>query len=326
MTAGPAPTCGPGAAASVVCIEPRTRRTKMIASTFERTLERVTAGGNLTAEEITELAASHDILSLGMLADVVRRRLHAARVTYLRVASWSLDRAPGDAVSPAAREIRITGAPDTLAAAVTATRAAKAAAGERTVAGFSWLDVERIASTAGITSSRVLADLQAAGLDALAEIPLDAVADIGVVVEQATSSGLHQLRLTVENAPASQRTALWLQVAALQQQCDGIQTINPLPTVLHAFQPTTGYDDVKAVAMARLAAPNVPSIQVDWLRYGPKLAQVALTFGADDFDGVTASDESPDGRRRAPLEEVRRGIEAAGLSPVERDGRFQVVS
>ena len=120
--------------------------------------------------------------------------------------------------------------------------------------------------------------------------------------------------------------ALWLQAAALRRQYDQIQSINPLPTILHAFQPTTGYDDVKAVALARLAAPNVPSIQIDWLRYGPKLAQVALTFGADDLDNVTASDEAPDGRRRAPLEEVRRGIEAAGFLPMERDGHFRVMS
>jgi aminodeoxyfutalosine synthase len=298
----------------------------MITSTLERALERVGAGDNLTTDEITALAASHDILSLGMLADVVRRRLHATRVTFLRVATWSLDRASGEAVPTAAREIRITGVPLTLAAAVAATQAAKAAAGERPVAGFSWLDVERMASNAGITPPQVLGDLRAAGLYGLAEIAVDSVADIDAVIKQATSAGLDQLRLTVEKAPASQRTALWLQVAALQHQYECIHTINPLPTVLQPFQPTTGYDDVKAVAIARLAAPNVPSVQIDWLRYGPKLAQVALTFGADDFDGVTASDEAPDGRRRAPLEEVRRGIEAAGLSPVERDGRFQVMS
>jgi 2-iminoacetate synthase ThiH len=46
------------------------------------------------------------------------------------------------------------------------------------------------------------------------------------------------------------------------------------------------------VAIARLAAPEVPTVQVDWLRYGPKLAQVALTFGCDDLDGVAASDEA----------------------------------
>jgi aminodeoxyfutalosine synthase len=96
--------------------------------------------------------------------------------------------------------------------------------------------------------------------------------------------------------------------------------------MLQAYRPTTGYADVKAVAIARLAAPEIPSIQVDWSRYGPKLAQVALTFGADDLDAVTASDDAPDGRRRAPIEDVRRNIEAAGFQPEERDGWFRLSS
>jgi 2-iminoacetate synthase ThiH len=49
---------------------------------------------------------------------------------------------------------------------------------------------------------------------------------------------------------------------------------------------------------------------------------VALTVGADDVDGVSAEDETHEGRRRAPLEEIRRNIIAAGLEPVERNGRF----
>jgi aminodeoxyfutalosine synthase len=294
--------------------------------TFDHLLDRVSTGDNLVVEEITELAATHDILSLGMLADVTRRRLHGTQVTYLRVERWALDRLPGDAISAVAREIRVTGAPETLSAAVSAVQTAKAAAGDRSVAGLSWPDIERLASNGSIPRHHVLADLHAAGLDTLGEIPLDVVADIEATIEELARAGFEQLRLTIEKAPASQRTPLWLRAAALRQQYGQIQSLNPLPTVLHAFQPTTGYDDVKAVALARLAAPNVPSIQIDWLRYGPKLAQVALTFGADDLDSVTASDEAPDGRRRAPLEEVRRGIEAAGFVPIERDGRFRVMS
>jgi len=105
----------------------------------------------------------------------------------------------------------------------------------------------------------------------------------------------------------------------------GIAVVNPLPMAMAAFRPTTGYEDVKMVAIARLAMPDVPHIQVDWQRYGPKLAQVALTFGADDVDGVSASEEAPEGRRRAPLEEIRRNIQAAGFDATERDGRFRVV-
>lgn len=298
----------------------------MTTSTFDRLLDRVSEGNILTGDEIAELAAAHDILSLGALADVVRRRLHGSKVTYLRVASWPCDRSFADAVTSAAREVRITGVPHTLDAALSATQSAKAVAGNRTVAGFSWADVERLAAREGVTLPRALADLRAAGLDALAEFPLDAVSSIDMAIDTATCAGFERLRVTIEKARAAERTSLLLQAETLQRRFGSIHAINPLPTVLNALQPTTGYEDVKAVAIARLAAPDVASVQVDWSRYGPKLAQVALIFGADDLEGVTASDEAPDGRRRAPLEEVRRSIEAAGFSPVERDGRFQVVS
>jgi 2-iminoacetate synthase ThiH len=70
----------------------------------------------------------------------------------------------------------------------------------------------------------------------------------------------------------------------------------------------------------------VPSIQVDWALYGPKLAQVALTVGADDVDAVSPIDDMSEGPRRAPLEEIRRNIRAAGLEPVERNGRFEALA
>jgi 2-iminoacetate synthase ThiH len=65
-------------------------------------------------------------------------------------------------------------------------------------------------------------------------------------------------------------------------------------------------------------------VQVDWALYGPKLAQVALTFGADDVDSVSAVDDMTLGRRRAPLEEIRRNIVAASGEPAERDGLFRL--
>ena len=79
------------------------------------------------------------------------------------------------------------------------------------------------------------------------------------------------------------------------------------------------------MALARLLVANIPSIQVDWQLYGPKLAQVALTVGADDVDAVSAEDDQSEGRRRAPLEEIRRNIKAASQEPVERNGRFDPI-
>ena len=298
----------------------------MTAIPFERLMDQVDAGEPLTAEQIAAVAVAHDVLSLGMLADAVRRRLHGRTVTYLRVAACPSEGSFADAVPPAAREIRITGAPESLDTAIATVRSAKAIAGDRTVSAFSWGVVEQLASRADLDAPRVLADLRSAGLDALAELPIDATENLDAAVEALTRAGFERLRLTVRTAPGEARAPLMLRAAALQDRWGSVGVINPLPTVLNAFRPTTGYDDVRAVAVARLAAPTIPTVQVDWLRYGPKLAQVALTFGADDLDGVASSDEAPDGRRRAPLEEVRRSIESAGYDPAERDGRFRVVS
>jgi aminodeoxyfutalosine synthase len=293
------------------------------ASMFDTMLERVNAGDRLGAEELELLAGTPDILQVGMLADAVHRSLHATRVTYLRVALCPYDKPFTDAVSLAAREVRVTGKPESLDVAVTAIEAARALAGERAVSAFSWLDIERLAGADAAKGA--LQQLRAAGLDALAEFPLDRVTDPTVALEAILSAGYTHVRLTIEKTPADARAKLFIKAAALQDTYPAIQSINPLPTILDSLRPTTGYEDVKSVALARLAAPNIPDVQVDWLRYGPKLAQVALTFGANDLDNVQASDEAPDGRRRAPLEEVRRNIQAAGFEPAERDGRFVLI-
>jgi aminodeoxyfutalosine synthase len=116
------------------------------------------------------------------------------------------------------------------------------------------------------------------------------------------------------------------QVADLQRAVAVIRAFAPLPRRINPAAPTTGFDDVKRIALARIVVDNIPSIQVDWSLYGPKLAQVALTVGADDVDAVSPDDDTSEGRRRAPLEEIRRNIRAAGLDPVERNGRFDVIA
>ena len=291
----------------------------MTTSVFDSYIDRLAAGERLSPDEVRELARTPDILPLGMLADALRKRLHGSRVTFLRVALCAFDQSIADAVPPAARELRLTGSPQTLDEAVGAVQAARSVAGLRTVSAFTWSDAERWREADG---QGVLKKLHDAGLDAIAELPLDKIGDPHTALKALSARGFTQVRLSIANSPAAERTDLLLRAAELQEEFGCIQALDPLPSKLAAYRPTTGYDDVKMVAIARLAAPNIPSIQVDWQRYGPKLAQVALTFGADDIYGVSPSDEAPDGRRRAPLEEIRRNIEAAGFEPVERDGRF----
>jgi 2-iminoacetate synthase ThiH len=287
---------------------------------FDVYMDRINRGERLTADEIRELSVTPDILSLGMLADTVRQRLHESRATFLRVAEIAFDNQAPLSQLAAAREIRLTGSPAAFDAGIAAVEAARGAAGDRRVSAFSWADIERWSAAA--STRQVLARLKQAGLDAIVDLPLDAIDNSHDAVESLKDSGFNQLRLTVGKAPADARTALLIRASELQERSGAIQSLNPLPMSVSTFRPTTGYEDVKMVAIARLAAPNVASIQVDWPRYGPKLAQVALTFGADDVDGVSASDEAPEGRRRAARAEIERNIQAAGLIPVERDGWF----
>jgi hypothetical protein len=294
------------------------------ATMFEQQMQRIAAGEPLAAEDIHELAGTPDILPLGMFADAARRRINNTAVTFVRVFSVAVDEAAGAAVPDAAGEISITGTPATLAAATAAAAAARSAARGRRVSGYSWHDVARLALDEKSGTPQVLSALRAAGLDAIGELSIDSMPAEGEAVAELLAAGFDRLTLTVDKATPAERTALLLRAAGWQQRFGGIRALNPLPVVLNAFRPTTGYEDVKMVAVARLAAPGIQSIQVDWRRYGPKLAQVALTFGCDDLYGVSASDDATEGRRRAPLEDIRRNIVAAGFTAVERDGAFAV--
>jgi aminodeoxyfutalosine synthase len=278
----------------------------------------------VSERELTSLAATHDIISLGMLADDVRRQRHHTTTTFVRVAEVASEPGSPIDIPAAAGEVRIIGTPATRSAALERVRDVSAAASATPLSAWSLADLESLVAREGITLRALLEELRAAGLDLVAAAPIDLLRDARHAIEEVNISGLALARLTVEKAPAADPMPLLRAVADLQRSVAVIRAFAPLPRRVHSAAPTTGYDDVKHVALARLVVDNVPSIQVDWSLYGPKLAQVALTVGADDVDAVSPLEETTEGRRRAPLEEIRRNIRAAGQEPVERNGRFEM--
>ena len=267
------------------------------------------------------LLEGRDIIAIGAAADDVRRRLHGAKTTFLRVFEVHVEAVPGTLPSSvAAGEFRIAGKPESLEAAVDAVRRVKALAGSAPVVGFSLRDLSELDAGVDVVADR----LREAGLDGIAEVPIDLV-DEPAAVLAARRGGLHVNRLTVHGQESSTATAVIERAIALQRAAGGFRAFAPLPRVLSPSSPTTGYDDVRTVATARILAEDIPSIQVDWTLYGPKLAQVALTMGADDVDAVAAFDPATLGLRRSALAEIVGNIRAAGLEPVERDGRFRVL-
>ena len=243
----------------------------------------------------------------------------------MRVATTSADAGAPVVRPPSAGELRIVGVPASRAAAVERVREVAAAAAGAAVTGFSLADLEALSAREGVTLRALLEELRAAGLELVAEAPIDRLQDPRRSIEEVNIAGLSLARLTVEKLASADPMPLLKAVAELQRAVAVLRAFAPLPRRVNPAVPTTGFEDVKHVALARLVVDNVPSIQVDWSLYGPKLAQVALTVGADDVDGVSAEDETTEGRRRAPLEEIRRNIIAAGQEPVERNGRFELL-
>lgn len=271
----------------------------------------------MTAQQILD---TPDLIEAGVAGDEVRRRLHGVKTTFVRVFEIHVD-APPPALPPRtdAGEFRIVGRPASLDSAVAAVRAAAALANGRPVTGFT---VDALQSIGPL--EHVGGALHDAGLMAIAQLPIDRVADANAVVSALRAAGLEIQTITVEELPddPAVRLAICQHVRQLQQTIGGFKAFAPLPRALSVTKPTTGYDDVKQVALARVVADNVPSIQVDWALYGPKMAQVALTVGADDVDNVSAVDPGILGTRRSPLEEIKTNIKAAALDPLERDGMF----
>ncbi len=131
--------------------------------------ERAKAGELLTAAELDELATS-DVLSLGMLADDVRRARVGDTVTYTRVVDF-----PGGAgtTAVAGAELRLSKLPDTLDAAEGLIAEARMLAGSQLLTGFALADV--IDRNWGDLVD-VLRRFKRAGLNAIVEAPVDRIA------------------------------------------------------------------------------------------------------------------------------------------------------
>jgi aminodeoxyfutalosine synthase len=244
-------------------------------------------------------------------------------VTYVRVHTV-LDAAGADSPIPeAAVEVRLLALPPSQEAATSLVSRMRTAAGAaRRLTAFSLADLCNRAAHGWSDLPTIVRELKTAGCDDLAELPVDLIEGLAEVVRLARGGGLPLARFTVDRPAGDRRADVIRHVRSLQETLGGVVRFAPLPRRPAADVPTTGYDDLRTVALARLAfghlvgTPQAVSIEVDWTLYGPKLAQVALMFGADHLDGVSAASDTSLGLRRGAVQDVERNIRAAGFEPI----------
>jgi aminodeoxyfutalosine synthase len=127
-----------------------------------------------------------------------------------------------------------------------------------------------------------------------------------------------------------------LKLRALQDETGGLVAFVPLAfhpdnTALRHISPTTGFADLKTVAVARLLLDNIPHIKAYWVMMTPRIAQIAQRFGADDLDGTVVEEKIYHDAGATTSQSLRRGellrlIREAGREPLERDTLYRPVT
>lgn len=105
-------------------------------------------------------------------------------------------------------------------------------------------------------------------------------------------------------------------------------SFSPHMTRMEDVPPATGIDYLKIVAVSRIFLDNVIHIQAGWLTEGLKLAQIALTMGANDMGGVLMEEvvvKATGIETKTNMDELIDLIKNAGKIPVQRDSEYQVM-
>ncbi len=221
------------------------------------------------------------------------------------------------------------------------------------IKAFTAIEIAYLAELSGKSLKDVLTELKAAGLDMVpgggAEVFADRVrykvcrdkADADrwfEVHETAHALGIptNATMLYGHIETVEERVDHILRLRDLQDRTGGLKSYIPLAyhpdfNRLKKLGAPSGIDALRNVAAGRLLLDNVPHVKAYWIMLGVKVAQLALSWGANDIDGTVtweriyhmAGAETPEGLTEERLKEV---IREAGREPVERDAFYNPVA
>ena len=249
----------------------------------------------------------HPKLRLSYYTDMIRGlrerhpQVHIKALTAVEIAHLArIERIPVRDVLRAMQEAGLTSLPG--GGAEVFSTAVRATIAERKLTGEEWLAVHREAHALGIPSNCTM-------LYGHVETPADRVDHL---------SALRSLQ---------DETGGFLTYIPLAYHPDHNELGEELGRIGTA---TTGYEDLKAIAVGRLFLDNIPHVKTHWPMVTPFLSQIALAFGCDDVEGTVVYERiyheagaSTD--MHLPYLDIVRLIRGAGRRPVERDSLYQAV-
>ncbi len=217
---------------------------------------------------------------------------------------------------------------------------------------FTAIEVLHLAWLAKKSVADTLKELKAAGLDSLtgggAEIFRKEVRSAIAKGKESAEEYLDVHRTWHRMGERSTCTMLFGHVESLSDRVDHLRQLRGLQDETHGFvgfvplpyhpennnipvkHAPTGYDTLRTIAVSRIYLDNFDHITAYWVGMGLKLAQVALSFGADDLHGTIleehifhmAGASSPQLQTEA---DMLKAIREAGCTPVQRNSFYEPI-
>ncbi len=218
---------------------------------------------------------------------------------------------------------------------------------------FTAIEILHLAWLAKKSVAETLRELKAAGLDSLtgggAEIFRKEVRSAIARGKESAEEYLDVHRTWHRMGGRSTCTMLYGHVESLADRVDHLRQLRALQDETHGFvgfvplayqpqdndipveNPPTGFDSLRTIAISRIYLDNFDHITAYWVGLGIKLAQVALSYGADDLHGTIIEEHifhmagatSPQLQTEA---EMIKAIREAGRTPVQRDTFYEVIA
>jgi aminodeoxyfutalosine synthase len=274
---------------------------------LEEVFQEAEQAAGMPTREFHIVGGLHPKLRLSYYTDMIRGlrqrhpEVHIKALTAVEIAHLArIERLPLRDVLLALTEAGLTSLPG--GGAEVFSTAVRATIAERKLTGEEWLAVHRVAHELGIPSNCTM-------LYGHVETASDRVEHLNLL-------------------------------RSLQDETGGFLTYIPL-----AYHPdhnelgeemgrvgtaTTGYDDLKNIAVGRLFLDNIPHVKTHWPMVTPFVSQIALSFGCDDVEGTVVyeriyHDAGAQTAMHMPYMDLVRLIRGAGKRPVERDSLYRSV-
>lgn len=215
---------------------------------------------------------------------------------------------------------------------------------------FTAIEILHLAWLAKKTVRETLIELRDAGLNSLtgggAEIFEPSVRSAIAKGKESAAEYLDVHRTWHQLGQRSTCTMLYGHVETVEHRVDHLRQLRALQDETHGFtgfvplayqpdnnripveHPPTGFDSLRTIAVSRLYLDNFDHITAYWIGLGTKLAQVALSYGADDLHGTIleekifhmAGADTPQSQTRA---EMVKAIKEAGRQPAQRNTFYE---